>query len=138
MASGCVLYLLGGAKCIVGRRALILGRMFAGGHCSYALRLVLCRHLTRSERRSDGGEFVSTRYGAYGRIGTALLIVTRVCNSACRALILAFVTAWTFPLIDSIGVLATNTLFAAIAWLGYGYVQFLNDEFRCPSQVLSL
>ena len=59
---------------------------------------------------------------AHGRIGMALLIVLFMCNSACRALILAFVTAWTFPLIDSIGVLATNTLFALIAWLGYGYV----------------
>ena len=43
-------------------------------------------------------------------------------DSACRALILAFVTAWTFPLINSIGVTATNTLFAIVAWLGYGCV----------------
>ena len=81
---------------------------------------------------------MSTEQGVHSHIGLALLIGTRVCNSACRALILAFVTAWTFPLIDSIGVLATNTLFAVIAWLGYGYVWFLNDELRCPAQVLSL
>ncbi|KAM5536391.1 hypothetical protein V8D89_009930 [Ganoderma adspersum] len=43
---------------------------------------------------------------------------------ACRALILAFVTAWTFPLINSIGVLATNSLFALIAWVGYGMILF--------------
>ncbi|PIL33144.1 MFS general substrate transporter [Ganoderma sinense ZZ0214-1] len=43
---------------------------------------------------------------------------------ACRALILAFATAWTFPLINTIGVLATNTLLALIAWLGYGMILF--------------
>ena len=74
---------------------------------------------------------MSTKYGVlHAHIGLALLIGTRVCDSACRALILAFVTAWTFPLIDCIGVLATNTLFALIAWLGYGCVSSLILHFR--------
>ena len=40
--------------------------------------------------------------------------------SAFRSLIVAFTTAGILPLINTIGVVATDTLFAAIAWLGYG------------------
>ncbi|TBU29305.1 MFS general substrate transporter [Dichomitus squalens] len=47
---------------------------------------------------------------------------TMAASSSFRALIAAFVTAGTLPLIESIGVTATNALFAFIAWLGLGLI----------------
>ncbi|KAI1791618.1 MFS general substrate transporter [Ganoderma leucocontextum] len=45
-------------------------------------------------------------------------------SMAFRAAILAFITAGTLPLIDSIGVAATNALSALVAWLGFGMIFF--------------
>ncbi len=42
---------------------------------------------------------------------------------AFRALIIALVTAVMLPLINTIGVTATDTLFALFAWAGFGYVR---------------
>lgn len=42
--------------------------------------------------------------------------------SAFRALIIAFTTAGILPLIDKIGITATDTLFAIVAWLGFACV----------------
>ncbi|KAI1785644.1 MFS general substrate transporter [Ganoderma leucocontextum] len=43
-------------------------------------------------------------------------------SSSFRALVAAFVTAGMLPLINAIGVAATNALFALIAWLGFGMI----------------
>ena len=39
-------------------------------------------------------------------------------------MVIAFTTAWTIPLIESIGVLWTDILFAVLAWFGFAYVPF--------------
>ena len=43
-------------------------------------------------------------------------------HSSFRALIIAFTTAGMLPLINTIGVTATDTMFAVIAWMGFGCV----------------
>ena len=39
-------------------------------------------------------------------------------------MVIAFATAGTIPLIESIGVLWTDILFALLAWFGFAYVPF--------------
>ena len=53
-------------------------------------------------------------------------------KSSFRALVAAFATAGMLPLIESIGVVATNVLFALIGWLGYVYVSFLFPRAHDP------
>ncbi|KAI0713732.1 MFS general substrate transporter [Earliella scabrosa] len=47
---------------------------------------------------------------------------TMAASASFRALIIAFTTAGMLPLINTIGVTATDTLFAVIAWLGFGMI----------------
>nr|VWO96054.1 Efflux pump FUB11 (Fusaric acid biosynthesis protein 11) [Ganoderma boninense] len=39
-----------------------------------------------------------------------------------RALVAAFATAGMLPLIDTVGVVATNALFALVAWMGFASI----------------
>ena len=42
---------------------------------------------------------------------------------AFRAAAIACVTAFILPMINSIGVAATDAIFAVVAWIGFGSVQ---------------
>ncbi|KAI0738042.1 MFS general substrate transporter [Daedaleopsis nitida] len=47
---------------------------------------------------------------------------TMAASGSFRTLVIAFTTAGLLPLIDTIGVAATDTIFAIIAWIGFGLI----------------
>lgn len=49
-------------------------------------------------------------------------------NSGFRSFLMAFATAGIMPMINTYGFLTTTTLGAIMAWIGFGYVQFLSSH----------
>jgi len=45
-------------------------------------------------------------------------------NTAFRSLLIAIVTSGTFPMIETYGLVVTNTASALVAWLGFGLLWF--------------
>ena len=78
---------------------------------------------------------MSIRCRCHPRVASCVLterVDTR--NRSFRALVAAFATAGMLPLINSVGVVATNALFALIGWIGFTCV----SESVLPTAMLFL
>lgn len=115
------------ARLVTGRQSLIA----VGRHGPEPDRVVQRRHPPLAQRRDHRRAQVSRLLFPLARHRETMLIRSR---RGTRNLIVGALTAGILPLINTVGVAATNTLAAVIAWVGFGcvspfYISPLNASF---------